>query len=228
MTLYNDLLPNPLPGEPLTLAASWLADAWAAAQQPNPNAMVLATATPAGAPSARVVLCKEIVPQPGYVTFFTNYDSHKSREIAATGRVALVMHWDHSHRQVRIEGRAVRAPESESDAYFASRHWQRRVGAWASEQSQPLARREQLLEAIEATARRFGTPVPSRENENTGRDYAVPRPPFWGGFHVWAEAVELWVEGESRYHERARWERSLTPAAVGFTPGPWSATRLQP
>jgi pyridoxamine 5'-phosphate oxidase len=228
MTLYNDLLPHPLPAEPLPLAAAWLADAWAAAQQPNPNAMVLATATPNGAPSARVVLCKEIVPQPGYVTFFTNYESHKGLDIAANERVALVLHWDHAHRQVRIEGRAVRAPAAESDAYFASRHWQRRVGAWASAQSRPLARREQLLEAIRDMAQRFGTPVPSQENENSGQDYAIPRPPFWGGFHVWADAVELWVEGESRYHERARWVRSLEPAAQGFKPGPWSATRLQP
>jgi pyridoxamine 5'-phosphate oxidase len=190
--------------------------------------MVLATSTPAGIPSARVVLCKEIVAQPGYVTFFTNYESRKGQEIAVNQRVALVLHWDHTHRQVRIEGRAVRAPAAESDAYFASRHWQRRIGAWASAQSQPLAEREQLMDAIRDTAKRFGTPLPTQENESSPQDYPVPRPPFWGGYHVWADAVELWIEGGSRYHERARWTRSLVPAGSGFTAGRWRVTRLQP
>jgi pyridoxamine 5'-phosphate oxidase len=230
MSMHTTLLPDPLPPEPLEIAATWLADAWAAARQPNPNAMVLATTTRDGRPSARVVLCKEITPQPGYVTFFTNYDSRKGLELAANSRAALVLHWDHMHRQVRIEGPVVQAPAAESDAYFKTRAWQRRIGAWASAQSQPLARREQLFDAIRATAKRFNTPEPGPEGDDD-TDYPVPRPPFWGGFRVWAEAVELWVEGESRYHERARWTRTLaTAGAAGteFVAQPWDATRLQP
>ncbi len=227
MPLFNDLLPDPLPPEPLSLAQQWLTDAWAAGNQPNPNAMVLATATADGRPSARVVLCKELVPEPGFLTFFTNYESRKGMEIAANSRAAVVMHWDHVHRQVRVEGTIARAPDGESDAYFRSRPWQRRIGAWASRQSAPLARREDLFDAIRATAARFGTPVPGPES-GAQRDFDVPRPPFWGGYRLWADAVELWVEGESRYHERARWTRELAASAGGFAPGPWHATRLQP
>jgi pyridoxamine 5'-phosphate oxidase len=129
---------------------------------------------------------------------------------------------------VRIEGVVVRATASESDEYFASRNWQRRIGAWASAQSQPLQSREQLNSAVRAVAGRFGAPEPTLDNINQSPGVEIPRPPFWGGYYVWADAVELWIEGASRIHERARWTRSLTTAAAGFDAGPWSATRLQP
>ena len=103
--LPTEFLPEPLPREPLSLAAAWLAEATRRADQPNPNAMVLATASGDGQPSARVVLCKEIIPAPGFVCFYTNYRSRKGRELESNPRAALVMHWDHLHRQVRIDGR---------------------------------------------------------------------------------------------------------------------------
>ena len=152
MELFNDLLPDPLPAEPMALASAWLATAIAARQQPNPDAMVLATATASGLPSARIVLCKEFDVELGRVSFVTNYDSRKGRDLAENSRAALVFHWDHSHRQIRVEGIVVKAPASESDAYFASRNWQRRIGAWASAQSQPLRSREQLNAAVLAAA----------------------------------------------------------------------------
>lgn len=228
MELYNDLLPDPLPTEPMALASAWLATALAARQQPNPDAMVLATASASGQPSARVVLCKEFDVENGRVSFVTNYDSRKGRELAENARAALVLHWDHAHRQVRIEGVVVKAPAAESDEYFASRNWQRRIGAWASAQSQPLRSRGQLDDAVRATADRFGAPHPTLENLNDKPSAQIPRPPFWGGYYVWADAVELWVEGAARIHERARWTRSLTTTGAGFDAGPWSATRLQP
>jgi pyridoxamine 5'-phosphate oxidase len=228
MELYNDLLPDPLPTEPMALASAWLATALAARQQPNPDSMVLATAGASGQPSARVVLCKEFDIENGRVSFVTNYDSRKGRELADNPRAALVLHWDHAHRQVRIEGVVVKAPAGESDEYFASRNWQRRIGAWASAQSQPLHSREQLNAAMRAAADRFGAPHPTLENVNTSPPVTIPRPPFWGGYYVWADAVELWIEGASRVHERARWTRSLTTAGAGFRAGPWVATRLQP
>ena len=218
MATNTELLSEPLPAEPLTLAAAWLEQAWREGRQPNPNAMVLATTTPEGHPSARVVLCKDITPQPGFVVFYTNYLSRKGRELAENPRAAMVMHWDHLQRQVRVEGRVARVPEAESDAYFASRALESRVGAWASQQSQPIASRAQLLAAVEAEARRLGAP----------NLVTVPRPPHWGGFRLWAEAVELWVEGDARIHDRARWTRTLTPRGDSFDTGPWAATRLQP
>ena len=153
MSLPAQFLDDPLPSEPLALAADWLAEARRLRQQPNPDAMVVATVDAAGLPSARVVLCKEIVVRPGYLAFFTNYDSRKGRELEDRPRAALVLHWDHLHRQVRIEGRVVRASAAESDAYFASRPWQRRIGAWASAQSQPVGSRAELEANVVAVAR---------------------------------------------------------------------------
>ena len=119
MTIHQEYLPESLPAEPLALVARWLEQATREAVQPNPNAMVLATADQHGQPSARVVLCKDIRPQPGYLTFFSNYESRKGTELAANPRAAAVMHWDRLHRQVRIEGPVVPAGAEESDAYFS-------------------------------------------------------------------------------------------------------------
>jgi pyridoxamine 5'-phosphate oxidase len=224
-----ELLSDPLPPEPLQVAADWLDQAWKLRNQPNPNAMVLATASPEGAPSARVVLCKQIVPRPGYVMFYTNYRSRKGRELEGNPRAAGVMHWDYLRRQVRIEGVVERAPEADSDAYFASRPWQSRIGAWASQQSEPVASRAELHKAVDDAARRFGAPTPDQAESITRTDVVVPRPPHWGGYRLWATSVELWVEGEARIHDRARWSRTLNRTDKGaFEPGPWTSTRLQP
>ncbi len=239
MRYHTELLPDPLPAEPLVVVDRWLAEAWKAAQQPNPNAMVLATADPDGQPSARVVLCKEIVPAPGYIVFYTNYQSRKGRQLSGNPRAAVVMHWDAFHRQVRIEGPVVKTPEADSDKYFASRAWQSRLGAWASKQSEPIGSRAEMQAAVEAAAKRFGTPVPEAPVDSLSpnldgparapQDVIVPRPPHWGGFRIWAESVELWVEGDARIHDRARWTRTLTKTADGaFDSGPWASTRLQP
>jgi pyridoxamine 5'-phosphate oxidase len=177
--------------------------------------MVLASATPDGTPSARVVLCKKVIATVGYVVFFTNYDSRKGQELAANPRVAGVLHWDTLSRQVRLEGRVVRCPPEESDAYFSSRAIDSRIGAWASLQSQPLDSRATLLKRVAMEAARHGT--------------APRRPPHWGGYHFWLEAVELWCEGPFRVHDRARWTRTLAPQGTGsFTASPWHATRLYP
>jgi pyridoxamine 5'-phosphate oxidase len=196
--------------------------------------MIVASVGSGGLPSARVVLCKEIVVDPGYVCFYTNYDSRKGQEIEAHPRVAIVMHWDHLYRQVRIEGQVVRAPAAESDAYFRTRPWQRRVGAWASAQSQPVDSRADLERAVVETAQRFGVPVPGPEDAAApaGTGDNIPRPPHWGGYHVYADAVELWIEGESRIHDRARWVRTLRPGTEAGAPpvvlDDWRCTRLQP
>ena len=229
MALHKEHLPEPLPSEPLALVAQWLSQAATANVQPNANAMVLATVDAEGAPSARVVLCKEIRQDAGYVTFFTNYRSRKGAELAANARAAAVMYWDVLHRQVRLEGVVTQTTAAESDAYFASRSWQSRIGAWASQQSAPIASRAELERAAEQAARRFGVPSPAASDAVApDPGVAIARPPHWGGYHLWVEAVELWVEGAARLHDRARWSRSMTRAAAGFSGGAWSATRLQP
>jgi len=230
VTEPTELLPDPLPAEPLAVVARWLADAFAARRQPNANAMVLATSTRDGHPSARVVLCRDIVPQPCYVVFYTNYRSSKGRQLAENPRAAAVMHWDALSRQVRIEGTVVQGPAAESDAYFASRSWDKRIGAWASAQSEPVASRAALQAAVAATARRFGAPLPGTPEADATPDIEIPRPPHWGGYRLWADAVELWVEGsQGRIHDRAHWSRTLRPAPGGaFEASAWQVTRLQP
>jgi pyridoxamine 5'-phosphate oxidase len=210
-----DLLPTQLPSDPMPLFAQWFEEARSRQVQRNADSMVLATASADGCPSARVVLVKALDVKQGYVVFYTNYDSRKGREIEANPRAAGVVHWDSLGRQVRLEGPVRKSPADESDAYFASRPLDSRIGAWASLQSEPLESRATLLDRVAKTRGRF--------SEN------VPRPPRWGGFRLWAESMELWVEGAFRVHDRARWTRELTPgAASGFVAGPWRATRLYP
>jgi pyridoxamine 5'-phosphate oxidase len=228
--IHIELLPETLPPEPFTLTERWMREAWQQpSPPPNPDAMVLATSDGSGHVSARVVLCKQVVSDPGYVVFFTNYASQKGHELAASPRAAVVMHWDTMHRQVRIEGAVVQAPAAESDAYYASRAWQSRVGAWASRQSQPVASRAAFRQTVSETAARFGVPGPGEPGYDEEREIAIPRPAHWGGFHLWAQAVELWCEGDARLHDRARWTRTLIANGHGgFETGPWAATRLQP
>jgi pyridoxamine 5'-phosphate oxidase len=218
---WTETLPEPLPANPLILASQWLADALARGAQPNPNAMVLATVDPQGRPSARVVLCKDLVADPGFIVFYTNYRSRKGTELTGNPHAAAVFHWDTMHRQVRIEGPVEVMSAADNDAYFETRAWQSRLGAWASQQSQPVESRAAMAAAVAREAKRLGiayggpgTPEPEQVTA------AVPRPPHWGGFRLRAEAVELWVEGEFRIHDRARWTRSQAAA--------WAATRLQP
>ena len=197
MMFTSGALPSTLPDEPMPTVEAWFREARERKVQPNPDSLVLASATPDGAPSARVVLCKKLVASPGYLVFFTNYDSRKGHELAANPRVAGVLHWDALSRQVRFEGRVVKCPPEESDEYFASRALDSRIGAWASLQSQPLDSRATLLKRVAIEAARHG-PSPSR-------------PPHWGGYHFWPESVELWCEGAFRVHDRAIWRRTLEP-----------------
>ena len=223
-------LPDPLPLDPMPLASTWLAQAWDEQVQPNPNAMTLATVGEHDRLSARVVLCKDIVPQPGYLVFYTNYESRKGRELEARPRAAAVFHWDTMFRQLRVEGLVVRCPDSESDDYFASRSWRSRLSACASRQSQAIASRQALIGQLRDTAASLGAPDPlTAPADDQEPDFHVPRPADWGGYRLWVDAVELWVEGEHRLHDRARWTRVLAPAEGGaFQAGPWHHRRLQP
>jgi pyridoxamine 5'-phosphate oxidase len=213
--LRSGFLPSPLPADPMPLFEEWFSDARTRKTQPNPDAMIVATSTADGRPSARVVLCKKLIASPGYVVFFTNYHSRKGEELAANPRAAAVLHWDALGRQVRLEGRVVRSPEPESEDYFAKRALDSRIGAWASLQSQPLDSRKTLLKRVAIEAARHGT--------------NVPKPPHWGGYRLWPETLELWIEGSFRVHDRARWTRTLEAAGTSeFRTGDWLATRLYP
>lgn len=219
--MENEFLPDVLPTNPMDTAIRWFADARAGAVQPNPDAMVLASVGTDGKPSARVVLCRHVDAN-GYVVFYTNYESRKGRELTQHPRAAGVVHWDTMHRQIRFEGAVVRSPASESDAYFARRALASRIGAWGSKQSQPLASREALAMQVAHAAQRFGIAPDAQQGE-------VPRPPHWGGFRLWLDAVELWVEGPGRIHDRAVWRRELRLRdQISYDATAWSGTRLNP
>ena len=189
--------------DPLAQFARWFDEALAAGL-PEPNAMTLATATPDGRPSARVVLLKGF-DERGFV-FFTNRHSRKGRELAANPYAALAFFWPELERQVRVEGAVAPTGDEESDAYFASRPLASRLGAWASSQSEVIAGREVLDRAVEELAARFGG--------------EVPRPPHWGGYRLSPEAVEFWQGRPSRLHDRLRYARRPD--------GGWRRERLAP
>jgi len=212
-------LPTSLPDDPLPTAKRWLAEAEALGRR-NANAIALASTDRAGRPSVRMVLIKDLVPA-GYLVFYTNYGSRKAAELDATGRAAAVMYWHELGRQVRFEGVVVRSPEAESDAYFATRPRQSQINAWSSEQSRPLTDMGEL--------ERRAASVAAEKGGGSAAQQPLPRPVSWGGYRLWLDALELWVEGAHRFHERVRYERRLEPKdAHSFTADRWRWQRLQP
>lgn len=222
-------LPDPLPPDPFPLFQCWFDEAHTRKVQPNPNAMSLATVDADGTPSSRIVLCKAIDPAQGSITFYTSYKGRKGRALDANPRAGVCFHWDALDRQVRMEGPVTRAPAADSDAYFKTRPLESQLGAWASDQSEPIASREALFEKAAIAMAKFC----ADPNLNPGEIPEIPRPPHWGGFRIWPTRVELWVGGAYRLHDRAAWIRRLVPreidAAPGYAPAEaWRATRLQP
>jgi pyridoxamine 5'-phosphate oxidase len=195
--------------DPFVLAQAWLTDA--VASEPNdPNAIALATVDADGRPNARMVLLKEIEVDgagQGAFVFYTNYDSAKAREIDGAGHAAFVLHWKSLHRQIRVRGRVVREDGPKADEYYASRSLKSRLGAWASQQSRPLAGRSTLLaEVAKVTALHGLNPT---------------RPPHWGGYRIQPFEIEFWADGAFRLHDRFVWRRNSSG-------DPWSVTRLNP
>jgi pyridoxamine 5'-phosphate oxidase len=189
--------------DPIALFESWFAEA--RQSEPNdPDAMSVATSGPDGQPSVRIVLLKDHGPD-GF-TFYTNADSRKGAELAAIPRAALLFHWKSLRRQVRVEGPVEEVSADEADAYFATRGRDSQIGAWASDQSRPLDRRETFESRCEDVRARF-----------EGGD--IPRPPRWTGFRVRPERIEFWTDRPHRLHERRLFVRQG---------GSWSEGLLYP
>lgn len=200
----SGLRESELESDPFKQFQKWFGEA-AAAQPVEPNAMMLATATKDGIPSARMVLLKGF-DDLGFV-FFTNYESQKGRELEENPQAALVFYWPELERQARVTGQVSRVTREESEAYFQSRPVGSRLGAWASHQSQVIPNREVLEKRLEALT-----------NDYQARD--VPLPPYWGGYRLAPRAIEFWQGRPNRLHDRLRYTRQGD--------GRWLIERLSP
>lgn len=189
--------------DPVALFSEWLAEA-VRSEVNDPNAMALATVDPDGLPDVRMVLLKDAGPD-GFV-FYTNLGSAKGRQLAASGKAALLFHWKSLRRQVRVRGTVSAVSAEEADAYWATRARPAQLGAWASQQSQPLPDRLAFERAIAAYGLKFGL----------GK---APRPPHWSGFRITPSHIEFWRDRPFRLHERLVFEAA---------PGGWTTSRLYP
>ena len=185
--------------------SNWFEHASSTSTLPNPNAMTIATIGSDGRPSARIVLLKSFDDR-GFV-FYTNRESRKGRDLEGDGRAAIVFHWDHLDRQIRIEGSVERADDAESDDYFNSRPRESRLNAWASDQSRRIESREALEARRSSVDDRFPEGVDP------------PRPPFWGGYRMVPDRIEFWQGHPYRLHDRVVYERA---------DGAWKTSRLMP
>ncbi len=200
----HSLTENDVSGNPITQFTRWWEDA-VKSEIEEVNAMTLATATPNGLPSARIVLLKGF-DERGFV-FFTNYESHKGRELDHNPRACLVFFWKELERQVRIEGMVEKLAAAESDDYFQSRPPGSRIGAWASPQSQVISSREIIEQKV-------------TELENKFADGNIPRPEHWGGYLVKPVNIEFWQGRSNRLHDRIRYTHNGG--------GKWLIERLAP
>ena len=195
--------------DPYAIARDWL-DAARATEINDPEAVALATVDAEGLPNVRMVLLKEIeadLPAGGFV-FYTNHESAKGRELAGQPLAAMCLHWKSQRRQIRLRGPVEPVEPEKSDAYFASRAYKSRLGAWASAQSRPLSSRVKLIADVALIGLRHpGQP---------------PRPPHWGGYRLRPVEIEFWADGAYRLHDRFRWRRE-TPERDA-----WEVQRLSP
>jgi pyridoxamine 5'-phosphate oxidase len=190
--------------DPFAIARAWLSEA--EASEPNdPNGIALASVDADGLPNVRMVLLKEI--EDAAFVFYTNYGSAKGQELTQSGKAAFVMHWKSLRRQIRVRGTVTREEGPQADAYYNSRSLQSRLGAWASQQSQPLSSRGALMADVAKITVTQG-PTPKR-------------PPFWGGFRIDPVEIEFWADGAFRLHDRFRWSRKSAKDA-------WEVQRLNP
>ena len=198
-------MPIDIQAEPIVLFEKWLAEAKVHPQIEDATAMALATADAKGAPNVRMVLLKDVVE--GAFVFYTNVQSVKALELAANPRAALCFYWTPLVKQVRVQGAVTTTTDAAADLYFATRPRESQLGAWAADQSRPLASREVLIQRFEDAKAKY-----------EGQD--VPRPPYWSGYRLLPDSIEFWLGQPHRLHDRVRFTKTA--------PSEWDAQRLFP
>ncbi len=190
--------------DPFEIIRGWMREA-EASEVNDHNAIALSTVDASGMPNVRMVLLKEV--EADAFVFYTNYGSAKAQELDHAGKAAFVLHWKSLRRQVRVRGLVSREDGPQADAYYRSRSLKSRLGAWASDQSQPLDGRASLVAKVAKVTAQQGT--------------NPQRPPFWGGYRIEPTELEFWSDGAFRLHDRFRWRRENSMQ-------PWQITRLNP
>ena len=210
---------------PVLILKEWMDEVVESKIQPNPNSMSISTIDANDRPNSRMVLCKEINEELGYLVFYTNYKSNKSKEIGVNNECSGLFHWDTFGYQVRVRGIIVKSPEVESDNYFATRDIGSQLSAWASHQSQIVEDRESLDNQFQQAMDKFNL----KESELESSDINIPRPKFWGGYRIWIREIELWLNQKDRFHDRLLFTRKLVTTSSGIeASNHWVIKRLQP
>ncbi len=213
---------------PLQLLEEWFNEAIDKKVQRHPNAMSLSTVGNDNTASARMVLVKDLSSKLDYITFYTNYLSRKSQQLNINNSVAGIFHWDMLGRQIRMEGKAIRSPDIESNNYFSQRSWLSQLNAWSSMQSQPLKKQDDLKKEVIKKAEAFGISSDQLLSKKLGNKIDIPRPSYWGGFRFWMNMIEFWHEGKDRYHERLCFRRKIEAKNNTFVCSKWKSEYLQP
>ena len=209
---------------PLKTLQNWMKEVRDSNTQPNPNTMLVSTVDSNGSPNSRIVLCKELNAEEGYLTFYTNYSSTKSKELEGNAKCSVLFHWDKFGLQARLKGSVTKCSDSKNDAYFSTRDVGSQIGAWTSDQSTEVESLEKMEGSYQQIMEKFKLKSLGDDTEVT-----IPRPDFWGGYDMWIGEIELWKNQNNRFHDRLRFKRNIKIENGNIdAEKEWSVIRIQP
>ena len=209
---------------PLDSLDDWINEVTASKTQPNPNCMSIATVDSNGCPNTRMVLCKELNTDEGYLTFYTNYSSIKSEELENNSKCSALFHWDKFGLQARLKGFVKRCSDSKNDEYFSTRDIGSQIAAWTSDQSKEIESLEKMGDSYQIIMDKFQ--IKSLEE---AKGVNIPRPDFWGGYDMWIEEIELWKNQKNRFHDRIKFTRKISIENGNIDAEKrWDSVRIQP
>ena len=209
---------------PLDTLEDWMKEVSDSNTQPNPNCMSIATVDSTGSPNSRMVLCKELDAENGFLTFYTNYSSIKSEELKNNSKCSALFHWDKFGYQVRLKGFVDKCADSKNDAYFSTRDIGSQIAAWASDQSKEIESLEKMEDSYQKIMNKFQI-----KSLDEAKEIKLPRPDFWGGYDLWIEEIELWKNRKNRFHDRLKFKRKISIENGKIdAEKKWDSVRIQP